>query len=65
MTHLQVDPPSYLKSPPLGGTLFPIFVVRRPRCPPASRMEEATRRSVRGLEPNDADWSGRRLAKQV
>ena len=21
MTHLQVDPPSYLKTPPLGGTL--------------------------------------------
>ena len=23
MTHLQVDPPSYLKTPPLGGTLPP------------------------------------------
>ena len=32
---------------------------------PASRMEEATRRSVRSLELNDADWTGRRLAKQV
>ena len=21
MTHLQVDPPGYLKTPPLGGTL--------------------------------------------
>ena len=25
MTHLQVDPPAYLKTPPLGGTLPPDF----------------------------------------
>ena len=27
MTHLQVDPPSYLKTPPLGGTLPSIALI--------------------------------------
>ena len=33
MTHLQVDPPSYLKTPPLGGTLPPPAAAFYPHLP--------------------------------